>query len=214
MHLALEMHGFDNELPRLFLDRNELANVPVLELGPSYVEGDKSPSEVRSADLAISVVRANTASASVDWQLIPGLPPVEHHDNIVPCPLQALRELDGLCTELKLLAVHPDSKLLVDTSLEHIDTIVAIVVRKQSAVVSREFGTVPSRCDLKVQSPGGLVNAVEEGGASGVPGLAFHICDAIFDEKLTTALSKLVHNSMLSGAQRPHATDTESPEHC
>mmetsp|Transcript_24707 Transcript_24707/g.70507 ORF Transcript_24707/g.70507 Transcript_24707/m.70507 type:complete len:364 (-) Transcript_24707:26-1117(-) len=157
----------DDELPGFLLDGDERANILLLESGPADVEDVQ-----RLAELVPGVAARLHARPSVQDLL-----------EIRPGALQRLRVHHGVGVELELLTVHPNVEVLVYARLEDIDSVVAVSVGEERAVVRREGRPVGATSGPQTEGSCCRVDAGEVRGGRLEAILAFDVRDpGVLDE--------------------------------
>mmetsp|Transcript_8139 Transcript_8139/g.14830 ORF Transcript_8139/g.14830 Transcript_8139/m.14830 type:complete len:210 (+) Transcript_8139:407-1036(+) len=124
--LCFQLNGLDDEPPGLLLDVNQFSNVLVFEARPGSIQGIQDCTKFGSRRMSGSgTVRAGTR--------------LNHERQLRPSLLQCLSMANRLGAQLKLVAVHPNGRVLVRAGLEHVDTIVSSVVWEECTVVGRKL---------------------------------------------------------------------------
>mmetsp|Transcript_15714 Transcript_15714/g.44873 ORF Transcript_15714/g.44873 Transcript_15714/m.44873 type:complete len:316 (+) Transcript_15714:813-1760(+) len=151
LQLALDGDGVDDDHPRLLLDLDQLADVPLLEARPGAVERHE-----RRAQLV---------------PVGPEAPAVEEVPEGHPGVLQGFGVLEGHLAELELVAVDPDRGLLVSARLQNVNAVMPGVVREEGPVVRGEAATVGPRRGLEAECGRAHLEAAQEEGPVVVQGL-------------------------------------------
>mmetsp|Transcript_15335 Transcript_15335/g.40655 ORF Transcript_15335/g.40655 Transcript_15335/m.40655 type:complete len:269 (+) Transcript_15335:983-1789(+) len=201
--LALVVDRLHNELPSLLFDRNELADVLALELGPCHVQSHQARRKIHPRGPRVPLRHRRAR----------GTPALGKGAEVGPRLLKTLRVADGIRAELKLVAVHPDGGVLVDRGLEDVHAVVPGVVREERPVVCSEGGAEPTRRHLEARSPSELVDAGQVDRACRVPRFAPHISEPTIKEQLLVIGCQLLNSCKFGLAEGAPVIAAKPTEH-
>mmetsp|Transcript_57206 Transcript_57206/g.160485 ORF Transcript_57206/g.160485 Transcript_57206/m.160485 type:complete len:250 (+) Transcript_57206:1089-1838(+) len=205
----LVLDGLHHQAPRLLLDLDQLGDVLVLEAGPSAVQGDEGVPQLRPR----RPPRLRRGRGGPRPRLLGAVPAVQQHPELGPRLLQRLCPAHRLGSELELVAVDPNHRVLLDAGFEHVHTVGARLVGKQGAVVDREgYAVGPRRC-VQAHRLRGRIEVLEEERACVEARLALRVHTAAFDDQLPMRRRQANHRQLLAGSRCVEILAQQLPQH-